>query len=59
MVSMLTIVKTPGFGGQRHRPVLNSYTSQTIAHRVGRFLERQGLLERDAENVYLAGNVLE
>ena len=27
----------------------------TIAHRVGRFLERQGLLERDAENSYLAG----
>jgi hypothetical protein len=25
-----------------------------IAHRVGRFLERQGLLERDAENGYLA-----
>jgi len=24
------------------------------AHRVGRFLERQGLLERDAENGYLA-----
>jgi hypothetical protein len=24
--------------------------SQTIARRVGRFLERQGLLERDAEN---------
>jgi hypothetical protein len=26
----------------------------TIASRVGRFLERQGLLERDAENTYLA-----
>ncbi len=25
----------------------------TIAHRVGGFLERQGLLERDAENSYL------
>ena len=25
-----------------------------IAHRVGRFLERHGLLERDAENGYLA-----
>ena len=24
--------------------------THTIAHRVGRFLERQGLLERDAEN---------
>ncbi len=28
--------------------------AQTIAHRVSRFLERQGLLERDAENSYLA-----
>jgi hypothetical protein len=27
----------------------------TIAPRVGRFLERQGLLERDAENRYLVG----
>jgi len=27
--------------------------SQTIARRVGRYLERQGLLERDAENTYL------
>lgn len=27
--------------------------AHTIAHRVGRFLERQGLLERDAENSYL------
>jgi hypothetical protein len=28
--------------------------THTIAHRVGRFLERRGLLERDAENSYLA-----
>ncbi len=28
--------------------------AHTIAHRVGRFLERQGLLERDMENSYLA-----
>ncbi len=33
--------------------------AHTIAHRVGRFLERQGLLERDAENSYLAGEALE
>ena len=31
--------------------------AHTIAYRVGRFLERQGLLERDAENSYLAGEV--
>ena len=28
--------------------------SHTIAHRLARYLERQGLLERDAENSYLA-----
>ena len=33
--------------------------AHTIAQRVGRFLERQGLLERDAENSYLAGDELE
>jgi hypothetical protein len=33
--------------------------SHTIAHRVGRFLERQGLLERDAENSYLSGGVVQ
>ena len=31
----------------------------TIAHRVGRYLERQGLLERDAENSYLASDAVE
>jgi hypothetical protein len=31
----------------------------TIARRVGRFLERQDLLERDAENSYLAGDTLD
>ncbi|MES9875285.1 MAG: IS91 family transposase, partial [Candidatus Sedimenticola sp. 6PFRAG7] len=33
--------------------------AHTIAHRVGRFLEREGLLERDMENSYLAGDVLD
>jgi hypothetical protein len=33
--------------------------TQTLARRIGRFLERQGLLERDAENSYLAGDLLE
>ena len=33
--------------------------AQTLAQRIGRFLERQGLLERDAENSYLAGDELE
>ena len=28
--------------------------AHTIADRIGRYLERQGLLERDAENSYLA-----
>jgi hypothetical protein len=31
----------------------------TCAHRIGRFLERQGLLERDVENRYLAGDAVE
>jgi hypothetical protein len=33
--------------------------AHTIAHRVGRFLERQGLLERDMENSYLASNAVD
>jgi len=33
--------------------------AHTIARRVGRFLERQGLLERDAENRYLAGEAMD
>ena len=33
--------------------------TQTLAQRIGRYLERQGLLERDAENSYLAGDELE
>ena len=33
--------------------------AHTIAHRVGHFLERQGLLERDAENSYLAGEAVD
>ena len=33
--------------------------AHTIAHLVGRFLERQGLLERDAENSYLAGDAVD
>jgi len=33
--------------------------AHTIAHRVGRYLERQGLLERDAENSYLAGDAVD
>jgi hypothetical protein len=30
--------------------------TQTLALRIGRYLERQGLLERDVENSYLAGD---
>ena len=33
--------------------------AHTIAHRVGRFLERQGLLERDAENSCLASDAVD
>jgi len=30
-----------------------SRLTHTIAHRVGRYLERRGLLERDADNTFL------
>ena len=33
--------------------------AHTIARRVGRFLERQGLLERDEQNSYLAGELVD
>lgn len=33
-----------------------THLADTIARRVGRYLERQGLLERDAENSYLSGD---
>ena len=33
--------------------------AHTIAHRVGRFLECQGLLERDMENSYLSGDAVD
>ena len=36
-----------------------THLSHTLAHRIGRFLERQGLLERDVENRYLAGDAVE
>ena len=32
--------------------------TQTVVRRIGRYLERQGLLECDAENSYLAGDDL-
>jgi hypothetical protein len=34
-----------------------AHLAHTIAHRVGRFVERQGWLTREAENSYLAGDV--
>jgi hypothetical protein len=33
--------------------------THTIARRIARFLERQGLLERDAENSYLASDAVD
>ena len=45
--------------GSRHRPASNSRNWHIIAQRVGRFLERQGLLERDAENSYLASDTVD
>ena len=34
---------------------LNALTA-TLAHRIGRFLERRGIIERDAENAWLVGD---
>ena len=36
-----------------------SELAQRIAQRIGRYLERQGLLQRDAQNSYLAGEVID
>ena len=36
-----------------------THLTHTIAQRVGRCLERQGLLERDAANSYLSGDAME
>jgi hypothetical protein len=33
--------------------------AHTVAHRVGRFLEHQGLLERDMENSYFASDAVD
>jgi len=52
-------------GSLRFRPVRAPTSTelagltQTLARRIGRYLERQGLLERDAENSYLAADALE
>jgi hypothetical protein len=40
-------------------PTDGGQLAHTIAHRVGRYLERQGLLERDAENSYLSGDAVD
>ncbi len=37
----------------------NPPLTHTIAQRIGHFLERQGLLERDAENSYLASDAVD
>ena len=52
------IAGTKGTSARIHRvnePSSGELTQlvHTIAHRVGRYLERQGWLERDAENDYL------
>ena len=45
-------VKVPSSGAELTR------LTQTLALRIGRYLERQGLVERDAENSHLAGDEL-
>ena len=41
------------------QPRAHPATHSAIAHRVGRYLERQGLLERDVENSYLASDAVD
>ena len=36
-----------------------THLTHTLAHRIARFLERQGLLERDGENSDLGGDSVE
>ena len=36
-----------------------THLTHTLAHRIGRFLERQGLVERDAENNYFAADAVD
>jgi hypothetical protein len=36
-----------------------SELAQRIAQRIGRYLERQGLLQRDAQTSYLAGELID
>ena len=53
------VTGTKGANARFHRvnePTSGELTqlAHTLAHRVGRYLERQGWLERDAENGYLA-----
>ncbi len=52
--------RQPGFAGPR-RLSRDEFTqlAQTIAVRIARFLEREGLLERDAENSYLASEAVD
>ena len=38
---------------------IHLYPVRTLAERIAGYLERQGLLERDAENSYLAGDRIE
>lgn len=48
---------SPGAGVSSPTTQELTQLTQTIARRVGRYLERQGLLEQDAENSYLATDV--
>ena len=55
----------PADGGLRFQPTKAltaaelSELAHTLAFRIGRYLERQGLLERDAENSYVVGDEID
>ena len=55
MCTLIVVESSIGSAGSRHPPPAElSQLTHTIAHRIGRYLERQGLLVRDAEQSYLA-----
>ena len=58
MCSPLTLIHA--YQAERvHRPWQKYTGSQRIAQRIGRYFERQGLLQRDAQTSYLASEVID
>jgi len=57
---LLSLIAHSGFAGsKRHHARSLTQLTHTLASRVCSFVERQGLLGRDAENSYLAGDAMD